>query len=305
MDVIKQMMEQQQQEKKKRGLPDELWRKILESVDDNSVMAFACVNKQLRRVQQEAGRRLKTNLKVYFYNLRSIRWYYDCSEFLPIDKELTGLSEDWCLWFMSSLTLKKEKKERRRIMNAAAFWGHLNALKQWKEQSRAKTLFDKQTCLFAALGGHLEVLMWLRDNGCPWHVDRTCHAAARGGNLEMLKYLAKNDCTWKIYRNTCSQAAAGGHLEVLKYLRKNQCPWDSETCDAAAKGGHLEVLKYAHEMDCPWDKWTCWRAAEGGHLEVLKYLHENGCPWNEWTCDAAARGGHLDVLKYAHESVCP
>ena len=43
-DVVKQIKQQQEEEKKKNskaGLPDELWAKILEDVDDNSVFAFA------------------------------------------------------------------------------------------------------------------------------------------------------------------------------------------------------------------------------------------------------------------------
>ena len=36
------------------------------------------------------------------------------------------------------------------------------------------------TCGFAALGGHLEVLKWLRDNGCPWG-EFTCRRAAQRG----------------------------------------------------------------------------------------------------------------------------
>ena len=293
-------MKQQQEEKKnnnKAELPDELWLKVLEDVDDKSVTAFASASKQLRRVQKESGRRLKTNFKVYFYDLRTSQMYYDYSESIPIDKELAALSEDWCLWSMSSLTLKKEKMKRRRIMNAAAFWGHLNALKQWKEQSRAKSLFDQQTCIFAASGGHLDVLMWLRDNGYPWHTVRTCNAAARGGNLEMLKYLAKNGRTWN--PKTCSQAAAGGHLEMVKYLHENQCPWNGGTCSFASRGGYLEVLKYAHENGCPWNQVTCSYAAAGGHLEVLKYAHENGCRWDaERICNIAGKFSHLEIVEY-------
>jgi len=68
---------------------------------------------------------------------------------------------------------------------------------------------------YAAQRGHLEVLKWARENGCPW------------------------------YEKTCAYAAAGGHLEVLKWARANGCPWDERTCTHAAEGGHLEVLKWA------------------------------------------------------------
>ena len=64
VDVVAKQIKKQQL-KKRRGLPDELWDKILESVDDNSVLAFACVCKQLRRVQRRSGRKLKTDMLCY------------------------------------------------------------------------------------------------------------------------------------------------------------------------------------------------------------------------------------------------
>ena len=52
----------------------------------------------------------------------------------------------------------------------------------------------------AAQGGHLQVLRWAREQGCPW------------------------DFT------TCLSAAAGGHLEVLRWAREHDCEWDEWTC---------------------------------------------------------------------------
>ena len=46
----------------KEILPDDCWEKILESVDDFSVIAFASVCKQLRRVQKRSGRELKKRI---------------------------------------------------------------------------------------------------------------------------------------------------------------------------------------------------------------------------------------------------
>eukprot|EP00213_Chloropicon_mariensis_P000653 CAMPEP_0197475334 /NCGR_PEP_ID=MMETSP1309-20131121/6793_1 /TAXON_ID=464262 /ORGANISM="Genus nov. species nov., Strain RCC998" /LENGTH=73 /DNA_ID=CAMNT_0043015333 /DNA_START=45 /DNA_END=263 /DNA_ORIENTATION=+ len=39
--VVAKKIKQQGKKKTERGLPDELWAKILEDVDDNSVTAFA------------------------------------------------------------------------------------------------------------------------------------------------------------------------------------------------------------------------------------------------------------------------
>ena len=54
VDTVDVVAEEKQQKEKKKELPDELWAKILENVDDNSVVAFASVCKQLRRVQQDS-----------------------------------------------------------------------------------------------------------------------------------------------------------------------------------------------------------------------------------------------------------
>ena len=50
-------------------------------------------------------------------------------------------------------------------------------------------------CALAARGGHLEVLQWLREHGCPWDA-WTCELAARGGHLEALQWARANDCPW-------------------------------------------------------------------------------------------------------------
>ena len=112
---------------------------------------------------------------------------------------------------------------------------------------------DNYLCPAAAKGGHLEVLKWLRENGCPWDEE------------------------------TCRYAAYGGHFEVLKWARANDCPWDKTTCTRAAEGGQLEVLKWARANGCPWDEDTCAYAALNGHLELLKWARANGCPWSEET----------------------
>ena len=238
--------EKKQKQKKKRGLPDKLWEKILGSVDDNSVTAFACVSKQLRRVQQASGRRLKTNLSPYCYD-------YEEGEGPPEGVKSSAVSEDWCLWYVKHFSDSMDSEIRlhgiRRSLcifaSAAAFWGHINALKLMRGKC---SMFCSQTCAFAAFGGCLDVLKWLKKIYCPWDF-YTCEAAARGG-----------------------------HLEVLKYAHEHECAWNKYTCHLAAEGGHLEALKYAHENGCPWDTWTCDLAADGGHLEVLKYARDNGCP---------------------------
>ena len=61
------------------------------------------------------------------------------------------------------------------------------------------------------LGGHLEVLKWARENGCP------------------------------LDEETCWYAAMGGHLNVLKWARENGCPLHERTRKLAAEIGYVET----------------------------------------------------------------
>ena len=132
----------------------------------------------------------------------------------------------------------------------------------------------KWTYVTPAEGGHLGV-----------HIQRflTCARAAGGGHLHVLKYAHENGCPWN--EETCASAAREGHLNVLKYAHEKGCPWyERSMCLYAAMGGNLAVLKYAHENSFPWDQYTCSSAAAGGHLDVLKYAREQDCPWNRLHC---------------------
>ena len=65
--------------------------------------------------------------------------------------------------------------------------------------------------------------------------------AASGGNLEVVQWLRGEGCPWN-YR-TCYHAVDQGHVEVLRWARENGCEWDAETRDrAAAELGYTDNL---------------------------------------------------------------
>jgi hypothetical protein len=75
----------------------------------------------------------------------------------------------------------------------AAERGYLSTLKCLRRQGRLCN--NRLLCAYAARGGHLEVLKWARENGCPWD-EKTCAHAARGGHLKVLKWARENGCPW-------------------------------------------------------------------------------------------------------------
>ena len=95
--------------------------------------------------------------------------------------------------------------------------------------------------------GHLEVLRWAHENGCP--LNNLCLPfAAKGGHLATVQWLRANGCPWSW--TVCNAAVVGqqgrpgaaawtgqlnGHVHVLRWIRKNGCPWDAGTKATAWK----------------------------------------------------------------------
>jgi hypothetical protein len=100
----------------------------------------------------------------------------------------------------------------------------------------------------AAQAAALRKLQWLHTKqGCPLNVD-TPFFAARGGSIDMLRWVKGRGCVFGA--NTCTGAAARAHIHVLQFLREEGCAWDSDACVAAAQRGNWSTLKWPHEQGC-------------------------------------------------------
>jgi hypothetical protein len=64
-----------------------------------------------------------------------------------------------------------------------------------------------------------------------------------GGQIECLKYLHENGCQWDKW--TCCFASKRGHLECLKYAHENGCPINMDECMDEAEG---ECKKYLESL---------------------------------------------------------
>ena len=56
--------------------------------------------------------------------------------------------------------------------------------------------------------------------------------AARSGNLELVRWLRGEGCPWNMY--TCYWAVEKGRVETLRWVRENGCLWNTYTRDRAA-----------------------------------------------------------------------
>ena len=274
-----------QEKDKEVKLPTELWAIIAGKLDKNDVCSFALVSKQLREAQVRAGRELVT--KPYW---KRDGWLSSMYIF----------TEDWCAYWSRKFNVHHTDPELiKRVLYIAARHGYLQVFeKYWSQgpQEKLSKLWDDQTCGWAARGGHLEVLKWLRAKGCPCGTLTSCWAA-QGGRLEVMKWLRAKGCPWGTWAS--SRAAKGGHLVVLQWMRAQDppCPWNSDVCYYAASKGHLEVLRWARSQGCPWDGRAPRDAAGGGHLEVLVWLIKEGCPCSKRKCRKAALKGEERARK--------
>ena len=184
----------------------------------------------------------------------------------------------------------REDQHGFNMADCAALFGHIE-LVQYLIQRQGFAM-DENVMMWAARSGNLELVRWLRGEGCPW--DRwTCNFAASAGQLGILQWLRANGCPWDA--RTCNEAAKCGHLETLRWAREHGCDWDAAACYNAAEGGQLEVLQWLRAEGCPWDWTTCQYAVQQRHVEVLRWARENGCPWHDYTRDrAAAELGYTD-----------
>ena len=106
------------------------------------------------------------------------------------------------------------------MASAAAQYGHM-VLAQWLIQEQGFAM-DEHVLGMAARGGNLELVQWLRGEGCPWD---------------------HGTCWWAV-------AYDQGHVEVLRWARENGCPWIAATRDLAEwKLGYTDDLGNLVDFD--------------------------------------------------------
>ena len=101
----------------------------------------------------------------------------------------------------------------------AAEWGHLDCLMKWtlvQTKCYNSISLDSETCYYAAKGGHLDCLIWARENGGDW--DSTiCEAASEGGHLDCLIWARENGCDWS--KDQCRiLASINYHQAILDWI---------------------------------------------------------------------------------------
>jgi hypothetical protein len=81
----------------------------------------------------------------------------------------------------------------------------------------------------AAEGGHIDLLRWLMDNGCPWRANELCVSAAQGGSVQVLMYLQQRGLamftTAAMLTDMLDYAGAFNRLAAAQWSREQGAEW--------------------------------------------------------------------------------
>lgn len=211
-------------------------------------------------------------------------------------------STEWVAWKeIAAVTRCKEASPQNRLVVARKenmSWQFIKWL-----QKNTHCEFSENACSTAAAAGDLELLMYLREQGCPWN-NLTVISAIDNGHLNCFLYARDQNCPLNEEQEPKYYAANAGQIEIMTYLHNHGETWNVHSMREAASGGRVVCLKYLRDQGCPWNATVCRSAAGSGQLECLMFLHENGCPWDASAPGYAIVNNHLPCLKYLVEQKC-
>ncbi len=216
------------------ALPTDILKLILEQCRNKSCAWIVC-----KRWWKILGP--QTCIKDYFLtSVELLRW----SEMTINDCTMRSAAKNGHLAALQYMCRRHPCAFSSSLSNAAAMGGHLHIL-QWL--SKIDYGWHEFICASAAYGGQLSLLQSLRLWGYRWAHTSGC--AAEGGHLDVLQWAVDNGCPLDC--DVCTRAAKGGHIKILEWLKSRGCVLNEYASEEAVKAGHLEVLKWLKANNIP------------------------------------------------------
>jgi hypothetical protein len=164
---------------------------------------------------------------------------YELSEFVARKAASNGNLA--CLKYL----VENKCEVNESVMDRAVIHGHLECMK-YLHQIECK--FSEDVCIHAVRGGGIKCLEYAIDIGGNLN-ERVCENAAEMNNLEMLILLREKGCPWD--GSTLRMALMQNHFSCFKYACDNGCPDDNTLpiCELAASRGEFKFLEYAYRSN--------------------------------------------------------
>ena len=236
---------------------------VLPKLNGTDRFFFSEVNRESRGVLEYAGVDvLKLSWGVFqCSSISTLEWLWNNMLWGGKDDEGDVVDQAWFCWQVAGTNKLELLKWAREVKQC-----------QW----------DEKTINGAAFKGNLEMLKYCFSRDCPCDEKEACEQAAIGGHLDCVLFLFTKVQPSAKY--AAMPAACGGHVDILKYFveeRKISEEVKSECVYTAAKiDGHLNCLQYlVEEAKVPLDNWRYIASARYlKHHDCLNYLLEKGSP---------------------------
>lgn len=151
-------------------------------------------------------------------------------------------------------------------------------------------LTKERALLSAALGGQLDIVHYLVDNGANihFHDDEALVNSAINGHFEVIRYLVEKGAIAhdEQYGSALEAAVSYGNLDIIKYLVENciiqnltdeQKYEDDQPLMSAVFKGRLDIVQYL--METIYDKQVAthffYETSQADKLEICKYFYSN------------------------------
>lgn len=144
--------------------------------------------------------------------------------------------------------------------------GHLAILKWYATETQCTP--SAKTVARAAANGHLHIIEYLRQVGCPWDEDMVS-AAAAAGHLNVFAYAVENGCNYTPY--SFIVAAVNGRVNILQYAYDNNI---NTNCSKKI----LDWFHNVHECSCRHFRdasnirYVCRKAADAGNIDTIAWM---------------------------------
>ena len=188
-------------------LPREVWEKILDNLDENDLFPLALSCRYFRQKQKELVARTRQKGKP----CRALKT--TLHEWPVKDQPASAEYLEFCYIEKYSGGYEGVRDKRIRIM--AAYHGHLPLLQELLEPFDE---LDKEIVRNAGESSSSQSLLLLLGFASDF-----VFFAARGGQLETLQWL-KTQEGFEMNESVFLKACENGHLEMMKWLRSEGCP---------------------------------------------------------------------------------
>ncbi|KAG5182158.1 hypothetical protein JKP88DRAFT_349039 [Tribonema minus] len=232
----------------------------------------------------------------------------------------SAASSSQCLQYAFESGLKLAERDFHR---AAGSHGSIDTIQLARSLGMR---WSPDLCTGAARTGRVELLRWLRAQGCPWNESMACPwTESVAGAADALTQELRRELDFYISTGPAGAGAgpvpgavpaavlplyaAGARLlharPEIRAVNGSSVKraWGYSVAMVAAARGDIAVLQWVWTTS-PWTAnsyYICNAAARHGQLAALQWMLRRGCLWDVFKGDLvteAARNGHLNMLKW-------